>query len=373
MSCNCNSPVQINCNGFSQQPCAPCQQPCAPCQQPCIPCQQPCIPCQQPCVPCQQPCSPCRKPSSPCGRFKLETGCGCGCSKRKHKSPKRKCEEKYGKRSSRHGEDKCKGKRSSRKGGEKCSERRCGHAKCVPCFETKCGIIQASLNITASSSVFTAAGQIITYTYTITNTGSVPICDPIRICDDRLGGQIIPCSFIVPGCSQAFTRTYTVIESDLTAPGITNTATAYIEVDCECWVTTCPASVTITFGSADLFGTMSQSLESSTDPDTVVVTTTIVNSSLSASAAQNVSITLPFPPGISGVISGVPAPTSIGPNSVSFALPSLAIGASATFRFQYTAGSTVPGASYTFSGNIISSTFDPNPSNNFVSNTFVFP
>jgi len=229
------------------------------------------------------------------------------------------------------------------------------------------------LTKTASPTFFTTPGQIITYSYTITNTGNVTICDPIRICDDHLGGQIIPGSFILPGTSQSFTRTYTVIASDLLTPGITNTATAYIEVDSKCWVATCPSSTTVTFGSSDLFGTISQSLVIGAEPGTVEVTVTVANSALSATAAQNVSLTLPFPAGISGVVAGTPPPTFVGPTSVLFALQSLAIGASTSFRFRYLAGSTVTGASYTFAGTILASTFDPNPANNFLSSTFIFP
>ena len=161
--------------------------------------------------------------------------------------------------------------------------------------------------------------------------------------------------------------------SDLLIPGITNIATAYIEVDCKSWVATCPASATITFGNADLFGTISQALVVGAATGTVEVTATISNSALSSTSSENVSITLPFPAGISNVIASVPPPTLIGPSSVSFNIASLAIGASSTFRFRYTAGSTISGASYVFAGTILASTFDPNPANNFISSTFVFP
>ena len=243
----------------------------------------------------------------------------------------------------------------------------------VSCYKTKCGFIQASLTKTASPSFFTTAGQVITYIYTIINTGNVTICHPIRICDDHLGGQIIPTSFILPGASQSFTRTYTILASDLLGPGITNTATAYIEVDKKCWVTTCPSSTIVTFGNADLFGSINQSLVPDAPPGTVEVTVTIINSASSATSAENINLTLPLPPGINEVVPGVPPPTNITSNNVSLILPSLGIGASSTFTFRYLAGSTVTGSSYSFSGIILATTFDPNPTNNFLSSTFVFP
>lgn len=308
-------------------------------------------------------------------------GCGCnGCNRRdgdkkdncKHRKEKHDSESdrKQKKEKRNESDDDCGNKKE--KHCDKCRRHKCECIEYVSCFKTKCGFISASLAKTVSPTFFTAAGQIITYTYTITNTGNVPICDAIRICDDRLGGQIIPGSFILPGASQAFTRTYTTIASDLLAPSITNTAVAYIEVDCRKWVVTNQSSATVTYGSADLFGTISQTLVTGST-GTVEVTVTVSNSALSASAAQNVSLTLPFPANISGVVAGVPPPTSINANNVVFSVPSLDIGASASFRFQYIAGSIASGASYAFLGTIVSSTFDPNPSNNTISSTFVFP
>jgi hypothetical protein len=333
-------------------------------------------PVQQQCHSCQYRSCECNE----CNNRKEDKKVGCGCDECKHKHRKEKKKEGCGC-------DDCKRKNRSDRSEEDCDNKpprkarrcdKCRHRKCecieyVPCYKTKCGFISAILTKTSSPTFFTAVGDVITYIYTITNTGNIPISDPIRICDDHLGGQIIPCSFILPGASQSFTRTYTIIASDLLVSGITNTAVAYIEVDPKRWVITPPSSATVTFGSADLFGTITQALVLGAATGTVEVTVTISNSALSSTAAQNVILTLPFPVGISGVISGVPAPTAISATSVLFSIPSLAVGASSTFRFRYIAGSTASGASYAFAGTIASSTFDPNPANNFVSSTFVFP
>lgn len=297
----------------------------------------------------------------------INTGCGynnfekyiggkCDCYRcRKHK-------EKYTQREHENPKKKC----------GKCHKKKCECVECVSCIKTKHGFIAASLTKSASPSYYTAAGQTITYSYTITNTGCVPICDPIRICDDHLGGQLIPRSFILPGGSQTFTRTYTTTDSDLLSSNITNKANAYIEVECKCWVITNQASATVTFGNADLFGSISQTFATGSTGN-VEVTVTLSNSALSLTAAQNVSITLPFPANINTVIAGVPPPTSIGATSVSYTIGSLDIGASTSFRFQYTAGSVTTGSSYAFAGIITSSTYDPNLANNSLTNTFVFP
>lgn len=243
----------------------------------------------------------------------------------------------------------------------------------VTCYKTKNGFISASLNKTVSPSFFSAVGDVITYSYTINNTGSDIICDPIMICDDQLGTQFIPRSFICPGKSQTFTRTYTIQTSDLSNQTIKNTAVAYINVSRKCCVTTCKSSATITAGNADLLGSMTQNIVLDSPEGTVEVTVTVSNSASSSTAAQNVTLTLQFPVGISNVIAGNPAPTSIGANAVSYSVPTLGVGVSSTFRFRYTAGNTTTGASYNFSGYIQSSTYDANPGNSFVSSTFVFP
>ena len=125
------------------------------------------------------------------------------------------------------------------------SEKKRECPKTVPYLQTRCGCISASLAKSADPVTVTAAGQLITYTYTITNTGNLPICYPIQICDNKLGGQFIPGSFILPGQSQAFVRTYITIDTDLLSPTIINTATAYIQVKCDKWVCTQPATAVV--------------------------------------------------------------------------------------------------------------------------------
>lgn len=112
-------------------------------------------------------------------------------------------------------------------------------------MRVKCGCISASLAKSASPTSYTTAGTTITYTYTITNTGSVPLCFPIQICDDKLGTKMIPCSSIIQGGSQAFTSTYVTTAADLLLPFITNTATAYLRVNRCDWVATNSSSTTV--------------------------------------------------------------------------------------------------------------------------------
>ena len=77
----------------------------------------------------------------------------------------------------------------------------------------ECGF-QLSLEVTPSSNEFTYVGQVIDYTYTVTNQGSTPISQPILISDNKLSVncQQIAVGGLAPGesitCSGSYTTTY---------------------------------------------------------------------------------------------------------------------------------------------------------------------
>jgi uncharacterized repeat protein (TIGR01451 family) len=89
-----------------------------------------------------------------------------------------------------------------------------------------------ALNITkvVSPSSYDHIGELITYTYTVTNTGNVDIPEPITVHDSKiLGGQITigtSGSMLAPGQSVAGTATYTITQADLDAGSVTNSAFA---------------------------------------------------------------------------------------------------------------------------------------------------
>jgi len=88
-----------------------------------------------------------------------------------------------------------------------------------------------SLNKTASVTVDVQAGDVITYTYAVENTGNVTMTN-VSISDVHSGtgtlSAITPATVsLAPGASQDFTATYTVTQADIDAgTDITNTATA---------------------------------------------------------------------------------------------------------------------------------------------------
>jgi len=83
-----------------------------------------------------------------------------------------------------------------------------------------------NLDKTGDPAYFAAEGQIVTYTYTLTNSGSVSLQSPYTITDDKVAG--ISCasatSPLEPGASTTCTGTYTTTAADVTAGSVTNVA-----------------------------------------------------------------------------------------------------------------------------------------------------
>jgi uncharacterized repeat protein (TIGR01451 family) len=86
-------------------------------------------------------------------------------------------------------------------------------------------------------------GQKITYTYTVTNSGTVSIKN-IKVTDNKIGVKISR-STLAPGRSVKGTGTYTVTKADMTAGSVTTSATATGMAGTQ-KVTSTPATVTVT-------------------------------------------------------------------------------------------------------------------------------
>jgi len=83
-----------------------------------------------------------------------------------------------------------------------------------------------SLTKSASPTVYSAAGQVITYTFVITNSGNVTLPGPFTISDDKLGTVTCPTGSLAPGSTRTCTKPYTITAANMTVLSITNTATA---------------------------------------------------------------------------------------------------------------------------------------------------
>jgi len=87
---------------------------------------------------------------------------------------------------------------------------------------------------TAAEATFTAAGNVLNYSYLVTNSGFAPLAGPVTVNDDRASDESCPDvstvgdfdAFLDPGESITCTATYTVTAGDVSALSVTNTASA---------------------------------------------------------------------------------------------------------------------------------------------------
>jgi uncharacterized repeat protein (TIGR01451 family) len=92
----------------------------------------------------------------------------------------------------------------------------------------------------ASPTTYDQVGDLITYTYTVTNTGNVTVLGQITVTDDRLTVTCPPTASLAPGASLECTATHLVTQADLDAGSIVNVASASNGV-----VTSPPDTVTV--------------------------------------------------------------------------------------------------------------------------------
>lgn len=104
----------------------------------------------------------------------------------------------------------------------------------------------------ATPTIFTREGEIVTYTYTVTNTGNVPLTNSTQVVDDKINGGnpfLILDGILGVGESITGTATYTILASDLTTGYVTNTATANSKYNGTS-VISYPTSATVNYAQA---------------------------------------------------------------------------------------------------------------------------
>ena len=92
----------------------------------------------------------------------------------------------------------------------------------------------------ATPQSFNQVGQVITYTYVVTNTGNVTLIGQISVTDNKVPVVCPPSAVLPPGQSLTCTASHTVTQADLDAGEIVNTATASNGV-----ITSPPDTVTV--------------------------------------------------------------------------------------------------------------------------------
>lgn len=99
------------------------------------------------------------------------------------------------------------------------------------------GYVTLGLNVEATPTTYTNVGDVITLTYTITNTGSSILCAPIEICNNKVGTQYNIYVQLAPGAVHTSVHTYTITGQDYNMASVTfsSQVIAYIE---ECYYVT---------------------------------------------------------------------------------------------------------------------------------------
>jgi uncharacterized repeat protein (TIGR01451 family) len=83
-----------------------------------------------------------------------------------------------------------------------------------------------SLVKTASPTTYSAVGEVISYSYLVTNAGNVTISGPITVADDKSTDESCPAGDLAPGASTTCSATYSITQADLDTGSVTNLATA---------------------------------------------------------------------------------------------------------------------------------------------------
>ncbi len=88
----------------------------------------------------------------------------------------------------------------------------------------------------AAEASFISAGEVLHYSFIVTNSGSAPLLGPVTVADDKATDETCPAlttigdldDFLDPGESVTCTATYTVQAADMTAGSVTNSASASV-------------------------------------------------------------------------------------------------------------------------------------------------
>ncbi len=86
-----------------------------------------------------------------------------------------------------------------------------------------------SLDKSSPDTSYDLAGDVLSYSFLVTNTGNVTLAGPITVSDDKATDEAcpaVPVGGLVPGGSITCTASYTVTQADLDAGSVTNVASA---------------------------------------------------------------------------------------------------------------------------------------------------
>jgi uncharacterized repeat protein (TIGR01451 family) len=199
-----------------------------------------------------------------------------------------------------------------------------------------------ALDKTADRATYVAAGDRVTYTYHVTNTGNVSVVAPFAVDDDKLAVDASGSpAVLVPGASFDLTATATIAPADVDAGSLTNVASArgslasavvVSNTDTVTVTRVLPPSVSVT--------KRLPSGQPHVVPDGGTVAYEIVVTNTGASTVTAVPLTDTYDPAQLTLISASPTPSATSAGTVRWdditaSLGDLAPGASVTLRLQF--------------------------------------
>ena len=145
-----------------------------------------------------------------------------------------------------------------------------------------------TLDKSAAPLTYDSVGDVITYTYTLTNTGNTTLVAPFSVADDRLAVSPPVAVVLAPGASATSTATYAVMQADLDAGFVTNTASAAATF-AGAPVSSNSDSVTVTAVQTPTLG-----LAKSADPATYALLGETITYTYALTNTGNVTLEAPF-------------------------------------------------------------------------------
>ena len=141
-----------------------------------------------------------------------------------------------------------------------------------------------TLTKTTTATSFTSVGDTISYGYEVTNGGTVTLSGTLAISDDKIGSSDITCGAVpdgglAPSASVTCSGTYTVVQADLDAGGVTNKASASLD-----GATSSEATATVPWKAPQAFTepqlSIAPAVQVAEDAGTAEVAVTLTESSL---------------------------------------------------------------------------------------------
>ncbi len=233
------------------------------------------------------------------------------------------------------------------------------------------GTKSLSLEKSATETYFSAAGDVLHYSYKVTNNGGYPLLGPVTVSDNK---ATVTCpavstvgdldSYLDVGEYVTCTASYTIVAGDLTTGSVTNTATAAAN-----GATSPQASKTVTAALADLSITKTDGVASVLPGQSL--TYTIVAGNSGPAAVTGVTVADTFPASLINITwtcaasTGASCPAS-GVGNISTSAVNLPSGGTATFTVSAMVSSSIATVSLSNTATISapSGITDPNPGNN---------